>query len=403
MGSTAGRGNRLHIPLWAPLVVAACLLAPGSAGAAALSTDTAQGRYYYLPANGEANTLTIDADASNYTFTDSVAIADTNSACIRLSANSLQCPRNQGATAMHIRADLAFPPLFQPFDTAPNTFRYNGPPPPGTATEPGLRVETALTKSNDDIAGSSGNDLIRSYGGNDTVVGGGGDDEITDDGGDTGTFSGGDGNDKILASGGDNQTIYGGEGDDSLDGGDKMFGEGGNDTLHNNGDFGGLIGDLLDGGAGNDALVEEGDSNDCPNTVADTNIGGPGQDTVYDDCGSRDIFKLTDGEPDKWHCGGTTGIADLDPKDVLVSPQLLCDRGPGVVIKFPKIKNDTARFKLVSENKAAQIECRLDYGPFKRCPSTVKYKNLRDGRHAFQARAVAGSLIGKTAKYKWTI
>ncbi len=222
-----------------------------------------------------------------------------------------------------VRADLAFPPVFGP-DNAPNTFRYNGIPPEGTATEPGLRVESALTESNDDIVGSSGNDLIRSYGGVDIVAGGDGDDVIRalpPDSPPSTTLSGGNGNDEIDANGATAATISGGDGDDVLTDAGTLLGEGGADTMTNHGDFGGFVGDLLDGGAGDDALVELPDSTDCPFTVADTNIGGPGRDTVYDDCGVQDVFKLKDGESDKWHCGDFTGIAELDRSDVLVAPE----------------------------------------------------------------------------------
>ena len=304
-----------------------------------------------------------------------------------------------------VRADLAFPPVFAP-DNAPNTFRYNGIPPEGTATEPGLRVESALTESNDDIVGSSGNDLIRSYGGVDIVAGGDGDDEIRalpPDSPPSSTLSGGNGNDEIDANGATAATISGGDGDDVLTDAGTLLGEGGADTMTNHGDYGGFVGDLLDGGAGDDALVELPDSTDCPFTVADTNIGGPGRDTVYDDCGVQDVFELKDGESDKWHCGDFTGIAELDRSDVLVAPKLGCARGPDLLIKFPKIKKDTARFKPVSDNKAAVIECKLDKKKFKQCRVPVRYKNLKDGKHVFKARAVAGSLIGKVQKYRWKV
>ena len=70
----------------AVVIVAGGLLVPASAGAARVSTNTSQGLYTFLPAAGEANTLTIDGDATNYTFTDSVAITDQDSggACTQL-------------------------------------------------------------------------------------------------------------------------------------------------------------------------------------------------------------------------------------------------------------------------------------------------------------------------------
>ncbi len=393
-----------------PAIAGAILLAgalPEGAGAASVNTNTTQGLYTFVAANNEANTLTIDADAANYTFTDSVPISDTNGACTPLSATSLRCPRVQGATPMsRISVLLAFPAVFPPPDTAPNTFSYTGQPPAGTATAPGLSIDSVLADTRDEITGSSGNDLIRAAGGADTVSGGGGDDEITDSGGGPSTFSGGDGNDKVLANGGDDQTISGGDGDDDLAGGDRMLGETGNDSLHNHGDYGGLKGDLLDGGPGDDLLVEESDSTDCPFTVADTNIGGPGKDSVFDDCGSSDIFELKDGEADKWHCGGVAGSAELDPVDELVAPKDFCAEGPEVTLrKTPRKRTSkhTATFSFKTDNREATFECKLDKGPFKECQSQKKYSGLKDGKHTFQVHAVAGSLIGAVRKFGWII
>jgi hypothetical protein len=397
------RTTRARTALSMLVAVGSWLAVSSGAQGASVVTDAGQGIYTFQAGNGEANNLTIDADATNYTFTDSAPITDVNGACTPLSASSLRCPR---AGMNRVRVELAVPPLFMPFDSAPNTFRYNGTPPPGTGTEVGLRVRTGLADTVDDITGSSGNDELRSFDGSDTVAGGGGADLIADTGGPSGNFSGGEGNDEILASGGDNQTIAGGDGDDSLDGGDTMMGEGGNDTLHNHGDFGGSIGDHLDGGAGNDLLVEENDSSDCSFTVSDTNIGGPGEDEVYDDCGTEDVFKLEDGEADKWHCGGIAGKAELDPSDKLVAPQFDCDRGPDTEFRGgPDVqtKKRTAKFKFRSDNRIADFECKLDKKKFKGCKSPKRYKNLDKGKHVFKVRAVAGDLVGKPAKWRWKI
>ncbi len=388
------------------------LAAPGVGSAATLDTDpTADGggRYFFLAANGEANTLTVTGDATHYTFTDSVAITDLDAACTPLSASSLRCARVQGTTPMdRVRVELSAIAVLPPPDLAPNTFRYEGVPPAGTPTNPGLFVGTGFSDTADNIAGSSGDDFIQSFGGDDTIAGADGDDEILDDGGASGTYSGGNGDDKISSFGGGNDSMTGGDGDDTLyatTGVDLLLGEGGNDMLETTQDDGQREGDLLDGGAGDDFLLEQPD-NGCESTVADRNIGGPGADKVFDDCGMRDIFKLKDGEADEWHCAGTAGSVDLDPSDVLVNPKLLCMRGPGTTIRHgPRVQTTkhTAKFRFSSPNRQAELQCKLDKGKFKSCKSPKKLKNIGDGKHVFQARAVAGALVGKPDKYRWKV
>jgi Ca2+-binding RTX toxin-like protein len=389
------------------ILLGPCLL-PQAAGAASVGTNTSQGLYIFSAANNEANTLTIDADETNYTFTDSVPISDASGACTPLSATSLRCPRTQGATPMsRITVALSLPgAIVPPPDTAPNTFSYTGQPPAGTATEPGLRVDSQFSETRDQITGSSGNDLIRAGDGADTVSGAGGDDVILASGFGPSTYSGGDGNDEIRANGDNDQTISGGDGDDRLEDAGRMFGDAGDDSLTNHGDYGGLEGDLLDGGAGDDQLVELPDSNDCSYTVADTNIGGPGKDSVFDDCGIRDIFKLADGEPDRWHCGGFTGVAELDPSDEVVAPKDFCAEGPETTWRrtpYRRTSKHTATFSFNTDNREATFECKLDKERFKECESPKKYSGLKDGEHTLHVRAVAGSLLGKAERFRWKI
>jgi Ca2+-binding RTX toxin-like protein len=393
------------------IAVVGALVIPATAGAAAVKWQETNGGLYTFEAGlGEANTLVITGDEGNYTFTDSVPITDTKLGCTQLSATSLQCPRVQGMIPMN-RITVLLAPNSNAADDAPNTFRYDGiPPPPGTPGRPPLSISSLERSSNDVILGSSGEDYIQGFYGVDTISGEGGDDTIYGSvqyGDPAGTYSGGDGNDEIRSTGGGNETMSGGEGDDYLLSGvgvDVLMGDGGNDTLWTYGDYEGVdpAGDKLDGGTGNDALVEEADTG-CDNSEGDINIGGPGQDTVYDDCGYYDIFKLKDGDPDKWNCGGYTGVAELDPSDVLVEPKEGCAQGPHLKLQLTQTKGSTAKFRVHNYDRTAILECRLDKAPFAECASETKYAHLKAGKHVFQARGVGGDLIGKTLKYSWKV
>jgi Ca2+-binding RTX toxin-like protein len=116
---------------------------------------------------------------------------------------------------------------------------------------------------NDDMTGANGNDRMLGGNGTDTVSGGGGDD----------TLSGEGGNDVLLGGSG-NDTLFGGSGNDTLNGGgdsDIIYLGGGNDTVRyddiadigdtimdfdaatdmlsfDNGNFGGLLGGILNAG-----------------------------------------------------------------------------------------------------------------------------------------------------------
>ncbi len=395
------------------IVMAGGLLVPGTAAAATVTAYPSTERYLFQAGAGEANTLTVTGDETSYTFSDSVPITEvplpnTSSKCTQPTSTSLQCPRLLGTTPMvELLVWLANSGAA---DNAPNTFRYDGVPPPGEPGDPGLTVTTLSTGSNDVITGSSGNDLIQGFFGVDTISGEGGDDAIygsVQEGDPTGTYAGGDGNDKITSTGGANEIMSGGDGDDYLLSGvgvDTLYGEGGNDTLWTYGDFEGTdpAGDKLDGGAGNDQLVEEPDTG-CEHSEGDLNIGGPGEDRVYDDCGYEDVFKLKDGEPDKWNCGGLTGALESDPTDVLVAPKESCAAGPIVQIKRHRIQGDSASFWVHNFNDSAVLECKLDKASFEGCSSEPRYRNLKDGRHVFQVRAVGGELVGKAQKYRWNV
>lgn len=410
----------------APLILGSVLcwlIAPGIARAATLETNVGVNEYgyEYTAAHGEANALRIDADADSYTFTDSVPISDQDGGCTRLSASSLDCPRTQGTTSIDsIFARLSDPR--PPEDTAPNFFRYFGPP-PGHPTQFGLEVRTRLTDTDDDIAGSSGPDIIRSGNGVDNLVGEDGQDLIVDEGGPSGSYAGGGGDDYIQARGAvSDDTISGGEGDDYLvtgPGQDTLLGEGGSDVLETFPDRL-TVGDHLDGGAGDDLLVEHQVVDICRGgTPTDVNIGGPGQDRVKDLCGVSDVFKLEDGERDEWDCDRSYASAELDSIDVLVptpseggeiTPHCFAQEATGVeteISKGPKKKTSkrTAKFKFDSPLPDATFECKLDSKKFKPCESPVKYKGLKPGKHKFQVRAIdaSGNPDPSPDKYKWKI
>ncbi len=128
---------------------------------------------------------------------------------------------------------------------------------------------------NDRLYGDAGNDELDGGAGNDLLLGGAGNDYL--DGGDgADSIRGGNGDDHIiggrdsLASRDINNTIPISQLPDqteSLDGDDKLYGEGGNDIIE-----GGQGNDILDGGAGDDILRGQ--------DGVDVFIGGAGSDTV---------------------------------------------------------------------------------------------------------------------------
>jgi Ca2+-binding RTX toxin-like protein len=149
------------------------------------------------------------------------------------------------------------------------------------------------------LNGGGGNDTLRGAGSNDTLDGGAGDDVLDGGGGTdrvrfTGTVGAtvdlritaaqatGYGNDRFISI----ETIDGTSGDDTLNGdernnglwggsggSDRLYGNGGDDSLTHDAASGALV--LLDGGAGNDRLSFTGSSGQLA-----TLIGGEGHDSI---------------------------------------------------------------------------------------------------------------------------
>ncbi len=124
----------------------------------------------------------------------------------------------------------------------------------------------------DTLIGGTANDNLNGDEGNDTLIGNDGDDVLKGWYGDD-TMFGGKGNDQLDAFIGNN-TVWGGDGNDAISSGidpgvlglDKLYGEGGNDTLSSRGT------DIVDGGAGDDNLFVD--------TLIASIQGGTGTDTL---------------------------------------------------------------------------------------------------------------------------
>ncbi|WP_281409342.1 calcium-binding protein [Microvirga terricola] len=147
-------------------------------------------------------------------------------------------------------------------------------------------------KGHDSLDGGEGNDTLIGGEGNDTLTGGGGDDSLDGgeghdslDGGEgNDTLIGGEGNDTLIGGGG-SDTLIGGGGDDSLDGGvgsDTLIGGEGNDTLD-----GGAGNDTIDGGNGDDVYYIR----DAGDKIVETTDPSGGIDTAIV---FIDRFKLED-------------------------------------------------------------------------------------------------------------
>ncbi|MCD6035040.1 MAG: hypothetical protein K0R63_781 [Rickettsiales bacterium] len=134
----------------------------------------------------------------------------------------------------------------------------------------GANIENGVTGNGDDVLNGNelGNRLVGN-GGNDTIHGNGGDDVIL----------GGSGND-VLEGGEGNDTIFGGSENDVIKGdagNDFLYGEEGNDTIN-----GGDGSDFINGNQGNDLLY--GDAGN------DTIHGGQGADKIYGGNGDDQLF-----------------------------------------------------------------------------------------------------------------
>jgi hypothetical protein len=68
-------------------------------------------------------------------------------------------------------------------------------------------------------------------------------------------------------------------------------------------------------------------------------------------------------------------------------------------------KSHQATFKLKSNESGSTFQCMLDGKGWKRCRSPKSYKNLKEGRHTFRARARdgAGNVDTTPAKRTWHV
>lgn len=154
-------------------------------------------------------------------------------------------------------------------------------------------IPTPYADLGDELYGGTGNDVIVGGSGTDLIVGQRGDD----------TLSGGPGIDEIIGGSG-RDVIYGLaiRSETIDDGGNRLFGWGGNDTIVGAGGE-----DLIRGGAGNDLIMTGGgdESMDAgqwyPDGGAGDDIiyggdgrqdlaGGPGSDTLYGGRGNDELF-----------------------------------------------------------------------------------------------------------------
>lgn len=166
----------------------------------------------------------------------------------------------------------------------------------------GIALATLAGTDRDDVINAHPDaDFIEALSGNDEVHGLGGDDEIDGGAGNDQIF-GGDGSDLLLGGYGidvldgeyGDDELRGGEGNDTLNdfsGYNRLFGEGGDDTLSGYG--------LLDGGDGSDVLEGSG-----------TLIGGAGNDTLtgqgFDTLSGGDGDDLLVAYSDAWDQGSNT-------------------------------------------------------------------------------------------------
>ena len=330
------RGLRHTVVAASALGLAVLLLTAAPAGAGTLYAGAANNYgEYEVPAN-QVNNVTLTFDGSQYTFTDTAGIALLHyntydnpdpfnpypPFCTQVDANTVRCPGSIGSWRLELgawRTDDVGP---GGTDSAPNSFRYNGPLPPaldpdrpeflsiygGTGSDnyfgsPGhdtLDVDPyqgASGTASNGVNGGAGDDTISGENGPDELHGGAGADQIRAGAGPDRVF-GDEGKDNIQGDQGDD-TIRGGADNDrinGLHGQDKLYGEAGNDSVE-----GGPGSDLSDGGPGKDGLSSSFHGSGCPGG-RDTFVGGPGNDGVYDYCGTP-IFQLRGGGRDTVSCG----------------------------------------------------------------------------------------------------
>ena len=354
------------------IAVAATLALPATASASSISYEG--DTLVFRAAPGEANSVVVDGDDQQVTFTDDYAIAFPPDRC---SQADPEYPVACETPARAVRIDLgdgADRGSFGFSIPADRSFEIDGGPGPdllsgprngiGTATLDGGDGDDDLRseESADTLLGGAGNDKLSAGQGADVLHGGDGDDVLRDDDGPTPAsdlLDGGPGSDlldayrdgdpalappvDILLDGvaddgppgsADNivaverfdvgavRTFAGDDADNTFYAPEKgravtLAGPGGNDTLVATD----ASGDSVDGGPGDDTL--SGGFGD------DTIVGGPGHDHVAGDREARcnelhcdfmdgfgnDTIDVRDGEVDDVQCGPGTDTVRADPVD----------------------------------------------------------------------------------------
>lgn len=148
---------------------------------------------------------------------------------------------------------------------------------------------------NDTIYGQTGNDAIRDGAGNDSVFGDSGNDRFHTGSG-TDTVKGGIGNDVIREEGTDVRTITVKGVQTLVIGGDKLYGENGEDDIDggNGADYidGGNDDDILRGGTQNDTIFDRAGDDTIHGDAGDDKIStGKGEDFVYGGDGDDTIVQ----------------------------------------------------------------------------------------------------------------
>ncbi len=69
------------------------------------------------------------------------------------------------------------------------------------------------------------------------------------------------------------------------------------------------------------------------------------------------------------------------------------------------LKSSSVRFRYGADESGATFECKLDRRPFKPCGSSRRLRNLRNGRHTFQVRAIdlAGNVYLSMARVRFKV
>lgn len=285
MGGRSG----IAIVLGGALLVAAAL--PGAAqGSVVIYGGT------YLGESGEANRITIDKHANDFSYTDpGAASIDASSTTCTVAGDQVTCPWDSPALSFEVYAN-------DQDDTITNTQAGY----PYIELQGGTGDDTITANAFLPAVGGPGNDHLVGGPGNDWFLGG------------PGRFD-----PKGAAALPDNDTIEGNGG------GDGVHGDLGDDVID-----GGAGGDSLEGDDGND-VVRGGPGNDfidgantcCAPVDAGSDVldGGEGDDMMG---GARD------GAPDTFSCGPGTDMAEVGPGDQVASDceevdQYVSCPGPG--------------------------------------------------------------------------